>query len=282
MRRMRIVGLLLAAVFALGALASSSALAAGGPEYLACGKAAKSGKKYTGKYTDKKCSEVNAMSEGKYERVALSKLPVKFKSKIGETKVYVYNPKELSESAEVICTKGKDAGEITNSTEGTVTITDEGCYVPEENAKGKKSKFPGPCNTPGKKSGVLVSHPLATKLVWLDEAQTEPGIEIQPVEAEGLFEEAECLAGVVKVEQFGSILAKVAPVGEATKLLNITFSVNPTTFEQLPGGYWHEGAFTETKLKSDIKAPSAHIEEIGVPTSETSLVPQKSSAILVS
>ena len=92
MRRISIVGLLLAAVFALSALASSSALAAGGPEYLACGKAAKSGKKYTGKYANKTCSEVSATSEGKYERVALKKFPVKFKGTIGVTNVYVVQP----------------------------------------------------------------------------------------------------------------------------------------------------------------------------------------------
>ncbi len=281
MRRISIVGLLLAAAFAFSALASSSALAAGGPEYLACGKAAKSGKKYTGKYANKTCSEVSVTSEGKYERVAITKLPVKFKSKIGVTKVYVYNPKEPSENAEVICTKGKDAGTITGGREGTVTITNEGCEVPLENASKKQSKFPGPCNTPGQKSGVIVSKPLATKLVWLDEAQTEPGIEIQPAEAEGPFEEAACLFEKVKVKQTGSILAKVTPVGEATKLLTITFSVDPTTFEQIPGGYWEGATFTETKLFSEIHAPNG-IEEKAAPTSEASTVPQKSSTILVS
>jgi len=281
MRRIRIVGLLLAAVFALSALASSSALAAGGPEYLACGKAAKSGKKYTGKYTNKTCSAVSATSEGKYERVALSKLPVKFKSKIGAAKVYVYNPKEPSESAEVICTKGKDAGDITSSTEGTVTLTNEGCEVPKEDANKNKSRFPGPCNTPGQKAGVIVSKPLATKLVWLNEAQTEPGIEIQPAEAGGPFEEAACLDEKVQVKQSGSILATVAPVGEAVKLLTIAFSVNPVTFEQLPGGFYEGATFVATKLFSEIHAPGG-IEEKAVPTSETMSVPQKSSAVLVS
>ena len=281
MRRITIVGLLLAAALALSALASSSALAAGGPEYLVCGKAAKSGKKYTGKYATKACSEVSVTSEGKYERVALTKLPVKFKSKIGVTKVYVYNPKEPSESAEVICTKGKDAGTITGSREGAVTLTNEGCAVPKEDANGNKPKFPGPCNTPGQKSGVLVSKPLATKLVWLNEAETEPGIEIQPAEAGGPFEEAGCLFEKVKVKESGSILAKVTPVGEATKLLTITFSANPTSFEQIPGGYWEGATFIETKLFSEIHAPGG-IEEKAVPTSEASIVPQKSSTILVS
>ena len=279
MRRTNIVGLLLAAILALGAVAASSALAAGGPEYLACGKAKKEGKKYTGKYENKTCSEVSGTSEGKYERAA-AKFPVKFKSKIGATKVHVYDPKDSSEDAEVICTKGKDAGAITSSTAGTVTITEEGCNVPVEDENGNKSKFPGACNTPGQKSGVIVSKPLATKLVWLDEAHTEPGIDIQPAEAGGVFEEADCLFEKVKVKETGSILAAVAPVGVATKLLTITFSVQPTTYEQIPGGYWEEETFTATKLVSEIHATGG-IEEVGAPTSESSVVPQKDSGTLL-
>ncbi len=79
MKSMRILGLCLAAVFALSAIAVSSAAAAQ-PEYKTCGKATKIVKTYTGKYTDKNCSEVNAKSEGKYERVAV-KTPDKFKAK---------------------------------------------------------------------------------------------------------------------------------------------------------------------------------------------------------
>lgn len=280
MRRITIVGLLLASAVALGAIAASSALAAGGPEYLACAKAKKDGKKYTGRYENKTCSELSGTGEGKYERVA-AKFPLKFKSKIGETKVHVYDPKDSAEDAEVICTKGKDAGAITSSTAGTVTITEEGCNVPVEDENGNKSKFPGACNTPGQKSGVIVSKPLATKLVWLDEAHTEPGIEIQPAEAGGVFEEASCLFEKVKVKETGTILAAVSPVGVATKLLTITFSVTPMTYEQVPGGYWEGETFTATKLVSEIHATGG-IEEVGAPTSEASVVPQKSGPILVS
>lgn len=279
MKRIIATGMLLAAVLGMSALAASSAWGAGGPEYLACAKAKKVSKKYTGNYNNKTCSEPNATSEGKYERVA-AKFPLKYKSKFGETLIYVYNPHEIEESAEVICKKGKDAGAITSSTTGTVTITNEECAVPTKDANGKASKFPGPCNSPGEKPGVIVSEPLATKLVWLDEAATEPGLEIQPAEAGGVFEEAQCLFGKVKVKQTGSILGKVTPAGESTKLLTITFTVNPTTFEQLPGGYWEGGTMTATKLLSEIHAPG-NIEEVGVPTSEISTEPQKSGTILV-
>ena len=57
--------------------------------------------------------------------------------------------------------------------------------------------------------------------------------------------------------------------------------MNPATLEQVPGGYWEGATFTETKLFSEIHAPNG-IAEHAVPTSETSVVSQKNSTLLVS
>lgn len=267
------IGGVLAAVIALAALSASSVAAAANPEYLGCGKAAKVNKKYTGKYADKTCSEVSLTNEGKYERVA-AKFPIKTKSKFGETKIYLYNPVEHKIEAEVPCEKGAESGTINNSREQTLTLTYSGCKVPPS------GKFPGPCNTPGQKPGVVVTKPLATKLVWLDELETEPGILVTPAEPGGVFEEVVCLVGKVQVKQTGALLARIAPDGELTKLLTATFTASPTTGEPELGGYWEGGLRTEVKLFSEIHAPGG-IEEENVPTSETSTIPQKSGKVLI-
>lgn len=275
MRRIGIVGLSLAAACALGALTSSSALAAGGPEYLACGKAAKSANKYTGKYTNKACSEVSATSEGKYERVA-PKFPVKFSSKFGETKVFLWNPKEHEVQAEVPCAKGKDAGELTSAGGGTVTIAYEGCVIPES------GKFPGPCTSAGQKPGVIVTEALTTELVWLDDEENEAGIALAPATTGGPFEEAVCGYAKLSVKQYGSLVGKLSPVGEATKLLTATFSANISMGEEAFEGYYEGGHFVEDKLVTDIEHEMPKVEYKNVPTLQDLVIPQKSGAILVS
>jgi hypothetical protein len=118
------IGLCGAAAFAVSAVAVASASGAG-PVYFTCAKAAKSGKKYTGRYTNKTCSEVSESNEGKYERVA-PPFPVKVAGKGGEAKFDLYNPKEGTIETEVSCTKLKVEGELTSSTEASLQITYEG------------------------------------------------------------------------------------------------------------------------------------------------------------
>lgn len=273
MKRIGIGGILAAAIVLAALSASSVAAAAGGPEYLACGKATKVNKKYTGHYANKVCSEVSVMNEGKYERVAIKKFPIKTSSKkFGETKIYLYNPPEHKAEAEVPCKEGSESGSIINSREQTVTLTYTGCVVPPS------GKFPGPCSSPGKASAEVVTEPLVTKLVWLDEAEMVPGILVQPATMGGVFQDAECAGGVVKVKTTGSLLAKLTPVGEPTKLLTVTFNASPTTGEPEFGSYWEGAVKTEIKLFSEIKGP---IEKPAVPTSETSTIPQKTGKVLV-
>lgn len=275
MRRIGIVGLSLAAAFALGALASSSALAAGAPEYLACAKAAKSGKKYTGKYSNKTCSEPSATSEGEYERVA-PKFPVKFSGKFGESKVFLYNPKEHEVQAQVPCAKGKDAGEITSAGAGTLTITYEGCVIPES------GQFPGPCESTGQKAGVIVTEALTTELVWLNGEESEAGIALAPAAAGGPFEEAVCGYARLSVKQYGSLVGTLSPLGEASKLISATFSANVSAGEEAFEGYYEGGHFVEDKLVTDIEHEEPKVEYKDVPTLQDLVIPQKSGAILVS
>jgi hypothetical protein len=66
MRHMKLWGLCMLAALAVAAVATASA-AASEPSIWQCGAAAKSGKKYLGAYTEKKCATKSATHEGKYE-----------------------------------------------------------------------------------------------------------------------------------------------------------------------------------------------------------------------
>ncbi len=280
MKRIGIVAVTAAAIALVALSAASVAAAAGGPEYLVCAKAAKVNKKPTGHYSNKECSEVNATNEGKYERVTATKFPVKTTAKFGETKIYLYNPMEHKYESEVPCKTGSASGSINNSTEGTIKLTYKGCNVPKEFADHEPSQFPGACNSPGKKTEEVVSETLATRLVWLDEAKTVPGLLIAPEPPGTTFGVVECTKGLVKVKQYGSILAKLTPVGAVSKLLTATLNANTTTGEPEFGGYWEGATQTEVKLFSEIHAPDG-IEKPAVPTSELSTIPLKNGKVLV-
>ena len=278
-RRISIVAAV--AAVALVALSMTGVAAARNPEYLGCGKVKKdkTTKKYTGHYTDKNCSEPNLMNEGKYERVPPKKFPIKTSAKkIGETSIYLYNPPEHKNEAELPCKEGSESGTINNSSEQTLSIVYKGCVVPTVLKTGKTAQDPGPCNSPGKASGEVVTEPLVTKLVWLDEAETIPGIRVEAATVGGVFQDAECSGGNVKIKTTGSILAKLTPAGVLTKLLTATFNATLTTGEPEFGSYWEGAVQTEVKLFSEI---TGLVEKPAVPTSEVSTIPQKSGKVLV-
>lgn len=281
MKRIGIGTALLAAAIALVALSAASVAAARNPEYLTCGKVKKdkTTKKYTGHYTDKLCSETNLMNEGKYERVPVTKFPIKTAAKkIGETSIFLYNPLEHKNEAELPCKEASESGTINNSSEQTLSIVYKGCVVPTVLKTGKTAKDPGPCSSPGKASAEVVTEPLVTKLVWLDEAETVPGIRVEAATMGGVFQDAECSGGNVKIKTTGAILAKLTPAGVLTKLLTATFNATLSTGEPEFGGYWEGAVKTEVKLFSEIKGL---VEEPAVPTSEVATIPQKSGKVLV-
>lgn len=291
MKRIGIGGLVVAAIVLASLSAVSVAAAAGGPEYLGCGKAAKVNKKFTGHYSNKECSTVSPTNEGKYERVA-PKFPIKTSSKFGVTTVYLYDPETHKLESEVPCAKGSLKGSINNSREQTLTLTYSGCIIPAVFKNGQKARFQGACNSPGQKPSDIVSHPLATKLVWLNEEETEPGILITPAEPGGTFEEVLCIEGepkpgpeksekLLKVTQTGSLLARIAPEGELTKLLTATFTANELTGEPELSSYWEGGLQAGAGLFSEIVSEALKVDFPAVPTAQTSTIPQKSGKVLI-
>ena len=286
MRRIGIGGVLAAAIMLAALSATSVAAAAGSPEYLGCNKAAKVNKKFTGKYSEKTCANEASEAEqtegkkNKYER-GPAKFPIKTSSKFGLTTVYLYDPIEHKLKAEVPCQTGAMKGQINNSREQTLTLSYSGCVIPEEFSNGEKAQFPGPCNSPGQKPGVIVSDPLATKLVWLDAAETEPGILVSAAEPGGTFEEVGCLVGKVQVKETGAILARIAPKGTLGKLLTATFTASSSTGEPELSEYWEGGLPAEAKLDSEINASQFGIFYPAVPTSQTSTIPEKTGKVLI-
>jgi hypothetical protein len=172
------LGLIVAAVLALGALAATTA-SAHELEYRTCVKATKVGKTYTGKYTDKECKEVNAKSEGKYEAAPVPE-GTTFTGK-DKTAVITAGGKTVT------CKKGVETGEFVAEKVASEEFTFSGC------SSGKKEA----CQSPSAGAGVIQSSATKTKLVYLNPAETELGIFVIP--AQPLFEFT-CGATTITVE----------------------------------------------------------------------------------
>jgi len=151
MRRIKMMGLCLVAVLAVAAVAVSSASAAL-PEYKVCTKAAKVGKTFTGKFSDKTCATSEPKGEGKYELAGWESAKKKgFKGKNGVSTLDSYIPENEATpwtggtvAGVVQCKSGKSAGEITGPKTSTVTVEFKTCT-----SEGKK------CTSSGQKTGTI-------------------------------------------------------------------------------------------------------------------------------
>ncbi len=146
MKRIRIMGLCLVAVFVAGALAAGSASAYWGfdPEYKHCVTAGKFNGHYTGRYTDKYCTSYTATHEGAYELTPWREGETsKFKIKSGKSILYSYTlrypypenieaPESLGVVWKVECASGTGVGEITSVRGGWMQVTYKGCTGKQE------------------------------------------------------------------------------------------------------------------------------------------------------
>jgi hypothetical protein len=160
MLRIRMIGLALVAVFAMGAVAAASASA----EHLEFGKCVEQAGAGT-KYKDANCLEVSAT--GKFEWVPLaagSNVPFTATSPAG--KLVTVGGEEVN------CEKDKAVGHLTGPTTDLATVTFEGCT----GLLGVK------CTTAGQAAGTIVSTPLKSLLVWLKTTPPlEAGLLLEPV-----------------------------------------------------------------------------------------------------
>jgi len=144
MKRMRIVGLCLVAMFAMSALGATAAHAG---EY---GECVKQAKPYKGGFNDKNCQEANAGKEGKYEWVPLNHV-VNFTAKTKTTEL-------VGAAGNIQCSKSSTVGTMgPGSKENHEVITFEGCEF--------KGPVNGDCHSAGQPGGVIVTNTLTTKLI---------------------------------------------------------------------------------------------------------------------
>jgi len=167
MKRMRILGLALVAVFALAAVAASGASAA--PEWKECAKTAKVEGKYVAKYTNKTCTTEASeaeKAEGKKNKYELQPGVGKgkaFKVKGGAATLHVIIPPTGKGAfpggahIEVKCTSFKGGGKaaLPNKVE-KVTSEFKGCTV-----------LAAPCQS-GSKKGVITTNSLSGEMVDIE------------------------------------------------------------------------------------------------------------------
>lgn len=281
MKRMRIVGLCLVAVFALSALIVSSASAAA-PEFKICGKAAKSGKLYTGHYTDKACSKHATEAEekegkkNKYERVEWTKAKKKtYKAKnkgtphnnivnpFGEKDGGESEPAKIEGTTE--CTKESVVGEVTGpKTEKWHTVYTS-CKAEET-----------PCNTKGAKAGEIKTEELEAELVFLNSAKTEVGLRVKGKGKEGLLAQYECIGGTLNVLVTGEVLAKTSGnintankkttqvVKEGPLHMQSNLFIEGTNSEAEGKGYFEWGFEYEECVKSEVEKGHSLAEAEGI------------------
>ena len=215
MKRTRIMGLALVAVFALSAFAAASAFAK--PEIIRC--YAKTG----GKYTESNCkTKGTSKSPGSYE---ISKVPVKkgFTSAGGEGTL------ETANGTKVVCKTQSATGEY-KSTTSTKEVTNViakfyNCAIPALGIT---------CNTAGAAAGEIVTNKLGGKLGYISGKGTKTpsvGQELHPLVKKGAFTTFECGGGAVKVvvgEGAGKggdcIIAPVGPVNVSSTTATQNYS----------------------------------------------------------
>ncbi len=262
-----LAGALLAS-FAVTAAAMASV--AGPPRYISCNKAAKVEMKYTGAYSDKSCTTEAPGHEGKYELGTLTKLPAKVKDTVGKVDIYLYNPMTKKPEAHFECASGKASGALTSAGGGELTISYSSCKA--------TGQLAGPCNSPGQKSGVVVSNALASRLEWLNESQTEPGIALRPAKEGGSISTVLCAGGAETAELVGALTGRIAPTSAVSKAQTLTFAASEATGEPEFAGGWENDVFTSEPLLTNLSGVKTFSN---VPSSQNSVFSQKGPAVLI-
>ncbi len=267
MRRIKMMGLCLVAVVALTAVAVSSASAAL-PEFKVCAKAAKSGKAYTGHYTDKVCSvkasekEISEGKTNKYELEGWEAAKKKgFKGKNGTSTLTSYIPENEktpwtggSPVGVVTCKSGGSVGEVTGPKTETVTVEFKTCT-----SEGKKCT-----STNGAKSGTIKTEPLTATIGYI-----EGGVGAD-VEATNHKLSAEFTCEGLAIKTTGSVIGVVTGnVNKISKESTQTFAANEKHGQAVVFGEFPENPETGPAhfLLSNITPPGVTLPSTEVTTS---------------
>ncbi len=208
MKRMRIVGLCLVAVFATMAVASATASATL-PAFFECAKVAKA-EKGMGKY-NKLCivEGKHGLKENEYEiKEGVGKAATKAAKGSGK-KATLHTP---AVGGEVTCTAFKDELKITTPKhEAKVISTFTGCV-----SLGKK------CSSSGAAAGTIKTNALEGDLGYINAAEKRVGVDLK---AEGGGELAAFDCEGLEIKVTGSVIGETSPVNTFTKSETSTFAV---------------------------------------------------------
>jgi hypothetical protein len=275
MKRMRILGLALVAVFALAAMTAAGA-SASKPVWKVCAKAAV---KNTGEFSDKACS-ISAGGTGKYNLVAGIGKGKGFKGKGGEA--ILHNVIPGKGDIQVKCASFKDAGSIV-APSGVFKVT---------STFSKCKSLGAPCKTEGGKKETITTNSLAGELGYLNKAHTAAG-ESLTNEAEpgsGYLATFEC-EGLAKVRVHGAVIGALSPFGSVSKESTSIFSVGPYLGELAPGytplvnvPAFEEGAEPVGVLMTELNGPETGNEwapEGGLPSGQEGTANNKGEALEV-
>jgi len=236
MKRIRIVGLCLVAVFALSAVAASSASAFLLHTYKECAKAVKVGKTYPGHFTSKECTLASKVETGgKYELVNPTGKEFTSKSKVST--LYVYIPAVEAEplnggavAGKVTCKTSAGTGKYTSEMLSESVITFKTCT-----SEGKK------CTSAGAPVGDIITFPLSTEPVLWEgkyELLTYAAAAKKATQAETLAAAAETPSAIFTCEGLESITTNDV-LGSATldnqvavKTSHDVLNVNPANGKQ--------------------------------------------------
>jgi hypothetical protein len=222
MHRIKAVGpcACLFVVLAACGMTAQGALASGSPEWMTCFKAAKEGKTYSGKYSDKACSD-EVTSGGKYELGSLEHL----KKTTMSTKSGPVTLQTPALAAAVDC-KSMTATAFVRFWTRRWWIE-----IGKGNATSCVASDKASCTSAGEKKGTIALSPLMGWVVPLSEGR--PGVILKP--EEGALASFECEGLAVKVS--GSVLGVISgDVNTISKTATWTFSTHegkqePTTYE---------------------------------------------------
>jgi hypothetical protein len=203
MKRIKIVGLCLIAVFAMTAVAVSSASAAG-PEYFTCAKV-KGGK------FEKGCGKEGG--KGGFSRTAV-KLPSKFTDKNGVSVLTVFVP-GIGIVGDTKCEKATSKGAILNATQAEDTVVFEKCESSGKTCTSVQAK---------EKKGDITTNTLLSTLVATGEAESGVGV---TVGAKSGGNSAEFNCEGLKISTMGAVTGEdKGNVEKASKTSENVFQVN--------------------------------------------------------
>jgi hypothetical protein len=210
MKRIRIAGLCLVAVFALSAVVASGASAAEMPVFKVCKKVAKG----TGEFGSKTCT--GAKGTGEYSlgewNEGKEKEP-KLKGKNGASTLTSYI-KGFGIVGAVTCAKAKSEGHVTGSDTESVIVTFEKCESSKES-----------CSSPGETKGKIKTFNLLGLLILISKEPPVVGVLIAGGGPGGKSAEFSC--GAEKISTVGSVDGVLTGnVGKIGKETTSTFAVN--------------------------------------------------------